>query len=231
MAARSEKASRVEVEVRREPQRRGSFLGKLLKLAFGVSLAFGLVTMGAYSIKAEKEDGSPRWPWEWRADDWKSWLTFTQRTGKEIGHEVRERVSQVDWQKVWGGLVDRGEELSDRVNLLLESAEADGESASELAGGAPAAGDSATGVEPGPEDAAPDEYKRGLEAFRKGLVHFKGARDDEGARKQARGCFEEAMDHLNEAVKKRPDLVDDPLFQEVQRYLHDCIKDAKVEHF
>lgn len=231
MAEKSEKARRVEVEVRREPQRRGSFVGKLLKLAFGVSLAFGLVTMGAYSIKAEKDDGSPRWPWEWRSDDWKSWLTFTQRTGKEIGHEVGEKVSQVDWQKVWGGLLDRGEKLSDRVNHWLEAEDAASEASSKVAGGAPAAGDSAPDAAPAPEDAAPDEYKRGLEAFREGLVHFKGARDDEGARKQARRCFEEAMDHLTEAIEKKPELVDDPLFQEVQRYLHDCIKDAKVEHY
>ncbi len=78
------------------------------------------------------------------------------------------------------------------------------------------------------DDLPPKEYIEAFETFQEGLQDFKNARNSMAARKRAREKFERAMDLINVAIDKKPELVDDPLCIEVQQYLHDCIKDWKL---
>jgi hypothetical protein len=215
---------------------------KLIGILFILAIVVVAFTMGLYS----RDTG--RSPWQWTAEDWHNWVTFTRaRTraaGEGLGREAKERTMHA-----WKWVGENTQQLYDRSKDLLARLGGEERSAAVSPPGAttsttrstpssteqPSTGpatSSATvssAAPPDQLDARSPNYRYGKEWLRKGIAEWKVSLIQPGASERAKSFFEKAISSFETARQELgdPAAVNDWL-RSAREYLADT--DERLQH-
>jgi len=215
---------------------------KLIGILFIVAIIVVAFTMGLYS----RDTG--RSPWQWTAEDWHNWATFTRTetraAGEGISREAKERTMHA-WK--WVGentqqLYDRSKDLLARLGGEEKPAAVSPPGTSTP--GAPSTPSStppsstepaapsatpASAAAPDALDARSPNYRYGKEWLRKGIAEWKVSLIQPGASERAKGYFEKAISSFEAAGQELgdPAAVKDWL-RSAREYLADT--DERLQH-
>lgn len=215
---------------------------KLIGILFILAIIVVAFTMGLYS----RDTG--RSPWQWTAEDWHNWATFTRTetraAGEGISREAKERTMHA-WK--WVGentqqLYDRSKDLLARLGGEEKPAAVSPPGTSTP--GAPSTPSStppsstepaapsatpASAAAPDALDARSPNYRYGKEWLRKGIAEWKVSLIQPGASERAKGYFEKAISSFEAAGQELgdPAAVKDWL-RSAREYLADT--DERLQH-
>jgi hypothetical protein len=192
---------------------------KLIGILFILAIIVVAFTMGLYS----RDTG--RSPWQWTAEDWHNWATFTRAktraAGEGLGREAKERTMHA-WK--WVGentqqLYDRSKDLLARLggeekpagvsppSATTPTTPSTPSSTEEPSTGpaTPSATPSSTSAPPDALDARSPNYRYGKEWLRKGIAEWKVSLIQPGASERAKGFFEKAISSFEAAGQELGD--------------------------
>jgi hypothetical protein len=212
-----------------KPKKKSSFLIKLAVSGFSSVL---VLWIGLYSFDLG------RGPWDWKGDDWKGFLTFSQA---QVEQAV-EQAQKVDWEAIADTITAETKKLYDKIpawenkldDTIAKLEKEEGQQQATEGGQGEASAE--------PLQAEPSAYMKGCTKFRAGIRAYKKAFAKGASRSQqktglaeAKGLFEQAQEHFEVAEREAQEAGDQNLLAEIGetreecgRYLYDCVKLDKL---
>ncbi|MCG6862158.1 MAG: hypothetical protein LJE70_12905 [Chromatiaceae bacterium] len=196
---------------------------KFLLVVVLIVLAGAGFTMWKYS------EDTGRTPWEWTAQDWNNWMTFTKHESQQLGMQAKEG-GQATWR--WVGkntpvLFEKSKELLARLGYQ-ETEQPVAEPSSGAGAPAPSVQIQPVTVDrpTDPLDVRSNNYKYGKEWLARGIAEWKVSLIHPGAAERAKTNFEKAISSFDMAKSELGDSASPDLSQ-LEQSARDYLSDTE----